>query len=123
MIVANAGLWPPPTPEELRRQGSLSAEQAEQLASRVVGHPGRTVTDPAVLPRPLSSLKSAFIAGPAWLTGFREAALLESLRGAPERTFVTLEGGHWRMLTAPEELATRLHDVSLDGGGGAVPPR
>jgi pimeloyl-ACP methyl ester carboxylesterase len=34
-IVENAGLWPPPTREELRAQGSLSVEQVERLAARL----------------------------------------------------------------------------------------
>jgi pimeloyl-ACP methyl ester carboxylesterase len=113
LIAENSGLWPPPTREELSQQGSLSIEQVEFLASTLVGHPGYTVTDPAVLPRPLASLPSTFIAETGWLSGSREAELLHSLKDEPKWTFISIEGGHWPMLTMPEELVTHLLDISI----------
>ena len=52
----------PPTRDKLKEQPFLNPDQVELLASRMVGHPGRTVTDPAVLPKPLSEIRSTFIA-------------------------------------------------------------
>lgn len=63
LIAENSGLWPPPTREELSQEPFLNTLQVEFLASRLVGHPGHTVTDPAVVPRPLWSLPSTFISG------------------------------------------------------------
>jgi pimeloyl-ACP methyl ester carboxylesterase len=114
LIVENAGLWPPPKREELRQQPRLSSAQVDALASRLGGHPGRTVIDPAVVPRPLASLPSAFIAGRDWLAGSGEAALLDSLREAPPWTFVAIDGGHWPMLTMPDALAAHLVEVSAE---------
>jgi pimeloyl-ACP methyl ester carboxylesterase len=113
LIAENAGLWPSPTREELSQQPSLSTAQVDFLASRLIGHPGHTVTDPAVLPRPLSTLPSTFIAGKNWLAGSREAALLNSLKEAPKWTFISIEGGHWPMLTMPDSLAAHLLEVSV----------
>jgi pimeloyl-ACP methyl ester carboxylesterase len=114
LIAENAGLWPPPTREELRQQPGLSSVQVERLASRLIGHPGQTVIDPAVLPRQLASLPSAFIAGRDWLAGSSEAALLDALKEAPNWTFVSIEGGHWPMLTMPDSLAAHLLEVSAE---------
>lgn len=111
LIAQHAGLWPSPTGDELSQQPSLSTTQVDLLAQRLIGHPGHTVTDPVVLPRPLDSLRSTFIAGSEWLTGSREAALLESLRDCPRWAFVSIEGGHWPMLTMPDALATHLLEI------------
>lgn len=114
LIAEHAGLWPCPTRDELSQQPSLNAAQAEFLAQRLVGHPGHTVTDPAVLPRPLNSLPSTFIAGKGWLSGSREAALLESLRACPRWAFIAIEGGHWPMLTKPDALTALLLDIPVE---------
>jgi pimeloyl-ACP methyl ester carboxylesterase len=106
LIASNAGLWPPPTLEELRQQGSLAEGQAERLAARLVGHPGRTVAEPAAMPRPLASLRSTFVAEPGW--GSAQADLLRSLSAEPTWSFVTMGGGHWPMLTVPGELVAHL---------------
>jgi pimeloyl-ACP methyl ester carboxylesterase len=106
LIEGNAGLWPAPKPEELRQQGSLAAGQIEHLAARLVGHPGRSVTDRAAVPRPLSSLPSTYVAEGGW--GSAQAALLHALSAEPTWTFVTMGGGHWPMLTVPDELVAHL---------------
>ena len=95
LIAQNSGLWPPPTREELSQEPFLSAAQIDFLASRLIGHPGRTVTDPAFVPRPLGSLPSTFISEKHWLSGSREEGLLSALRESPRWTFKTIESGHW----------------------------
>ena len=113
LIAENSGLWPPPTREELSQQPLLSTAQVDFLASRLIGQPGQTVTDPAVVPRPLWSLPSTFIAEKDWLMGSREAGLLKSLKESPRWTFKSIEGGHWPMLTMPDTLASYLLEVSI----------
>lgn len=112
LIEHNAGLWPAPTQEELSQQPSLNAEQVATMASRLVGHPGQTVVDPVVLNHPLSALPSTFIAGSGWLDGSREADLLNALRRERRWHFATIEGGHWPMVTIPEQLTAELLQVS-----------
>ena len=114
LIAENSGLWPPPTREELSEQPLLSDAQVDFLAARLIGHPGHTVTDPAVVPRPLWSLPSTFISGKNWLLGSRESGLLNSLRASPRWTFKSLEGGHWPMLTMPDTLASYLLEVCVE---------
>lgn len=114
LIAENAGLWPPPTREELSQQPLLTTDHVDFLASRLIGHPGQTVTDPAVVPRPLWSLPSTFIAGENWLSGSMQMDLINSLRKAPTWTFKSIEGGHWPMLTMPDTLASHLLEVSVE---------
>jgi hypothetical protein len=47
------GGWPAPNAADLEQERGLSVEQARWLAERFVGHPGRTVYEPAILKRPL----------------------------------------------------------------------
>lgn len=114
LIEKHSGLWPPPTRDELEEQPHLTSDLVELLASRMVGHPGKTVTDPAVLPKPLSSMRSTFIASEGWLAHSREAALVDSLKHEPLWTFRGIEGGHWPMLTVPDQLADLLDEISMD---------
>jgi pimeloyl-ACP methyl ester carboxylesterase len=111
LIEANSGLWPAPTLDELKQQSSLNKEQVKFLASRLVGHPGRTITDPAVLTRPLSLLRATFIAGEGWLSESRESELADALRRETSWSFRAIEGGHWLMLTNPDQLSDLLHEV------------
>lgn len=108
LIEENSGFWPPPTREELEEQPFLTADDVELLASRMVGHPGRTITDPAALPKPLSEMRSTFIASEGWLSGSRESSLVASLRQEATWSFKSIEGGHWPMLTVPDQLADML---------------
>lgn len=61
LIKQHVGLWPPPTKEELEDQPHLNPAQIGLLAAKMVGHPGRTVTDPARLPAPLATICATFI--------------------------------------------------------------
>lgn len=112
LIAKNAGLWPPPTREELDQQAFLNDDQKELLARKLLGHPGHTTTDPAILPRPLSTLPSTFMASEGWLSGSREASLLHTLRKEPQWNFVTINGGHWPMLTIPDVLTEHLLEIA-----------
>lgn len=113
LIEKHSGLWPAPTKSELRGQSHLNASQVALLASRIVGHPGRTVTDPARLPKPLSEIHATFIASKGWISGYRESALLECLRLEETWTFKYIEGGHWPMLTMPDQLSDLLDTIMV----------
>jgi pimeloyl-ACP methyl ester carboxylesterase len=119
LIEGNAGLWPAPELEELRQQVSLAVGQAEHLAARLVGHPGRSVTAPAAMARPLSTLRSTYIAERGW--GSAQAGLLRALSAEPTWNFVTMGGGHWPMLTVPDDLVAHL--LAAHGPRRPEPPR
>ncbi|HEY1177057.1 MAG TPA: alpha/beta hydrolase [Phytomonospora sp.] len=102
LFAANDGMWPPPARDELAGMG-LDGPQAELFASRAVAHPGLTATDPAVLARPLASLRATYVNCTVPNPGMVPAAA--AMRETPGWTFTEIATGHWPMLTAPEELA------------------
>lgn len=104
----NGGLWPVPTREELAGQPLLSTELIDLLLTRQQSHPGKTVTEPARLPEPLTTLRATFISENGWLNSSREAELAETLRNHENWNFIAIKGGHWPMLTIPEELSKHL---------------
>src|SRR5947209_983458 len=52
---ANGGFWPPLGPGDFEGQG-LTGEQVARLVAGATPHPGATLTEPAVLSRPLGQL-------------------------------------------------------------------
>lgn len=102
LIDDNGGLWPAPTLEELKGQPHLSDELIALLASKHKDHPGRTVTEPAAMAAPLGNLHATFISEAGWLSSSEEAELVETLRENHNWTFKAIDGGHWPMLTMPE---------------------
>jgi pimeloyl-ACP methyl ester carboxylesterase len=106
LIADNAGRWPAPTRSELSDEPFLSEAQREWLSTRFVGHPGRTVTEPAELLRPLAELPATYI-------GREKPAHLS--RPEFERwRYCRLDGGHWPMVTVPAELAGILAAVPVE---------
>jgi len=111
LIRENGGLWPAPTREELEGQPHLSAELIDLLVAKQQDHPGRTVMDQARLAVPLTMLRATFISEEGWLRSSREADLVETLRNQRSWEFKVIEGGHWPMLTIPDEISRLLHGI------------
>jgi pimeloyl-ACP methyl ester carboxylesterase len=112
LIEGNGGLWPAPTLEELKSQPHLTNELVKLLASKHKDHPGKTVTDSAAIAAPLANLRSTFISDAGWLSSSREADLIQTLQKNDNWSFIIIEGGHWPMLTIPDELARLLRGLS-----------
>lgn len=64
------------------------------------------------MPKPLSELRCTFISSKGWFSGFRESDLLASLQHETTWTFKSVEGGHWPMLTIPDQLVELLDEIS-----------
>jgi pimeloyl-ACP methyl ester carboxylesterase len=111
LIDENEGLWPAPTREELEGQPHLTVELIDLLATKQKGHPGRTVTDKATVAGPLTKLRATFISEAGWLSSSREADLVETLRHQRNWDFKVIDGGHWPMLTIPDELSALLDGI------------
>jgi len=111
LINENGGLWPAPPREELEGQPRLPSELIDLLASKQKGHPGRTVTDKATLAGQLTMLSATFISEKGWLSSSREVDLVETLQNYDNWDFKVIEGGHWPMLTIPDQLAELLHGI------------
>jgi pimeloyl-ACP methyl ester carboxylesterase len=113
-IARNGGRWPAPSATDLAYEQDLSAEQTRWLAERFVGHPGRTVTEPAVLKRPLAEQRATYIA--CTMGGHSGSEDVAAMRGEPNWTFRTLESGHWPMVSVPDELVALLAEVASEHG-------
>jgi pimeloyl-ACP methyl ester carboxylesterase len=113
-IAENGGRWPAPSAAEVMYERDLSAEQARWLAERFVGHPGRTVSEPAVLNRPVAEQRATYIA--CTMGGHSASDDVAAMRGQPNWTFRELEAGHWPMVSVPDELVVLLAEVASEGG-------
>lgn len=111
LIDENGGLWPAPTREELEGQPRLSVDLIDLLVAKQRDHPGKTVTDKAKLARHLTMLRATFISELGWLDSSRQADLVKTLRASENWDFKVVKGGHWPMLTIPDELTALLHGV------------
>ena len=106
-IAENRGRWPAPDFEGVADGHGLSAEQARWLVGRLVAHPGRTVSEPAVLRQPLVEQRATYIA-----CSFELSSDVVALRGEPNWTFRALDAGHWPMVSAPDALVALLAEAA-----------
>ena len=111
-IAENGGRWPAPDLAGAADGHGLTGEQARWLVHRLVGHPGRTVSEPAVLERPLGEMRATFIA-----CSFEISDDVQAMCGEPSWIFRRLRTGHWPMVSAPEELVALLTEVASERGG------
>lgn len=102
------GFWPPLTAEDYARQGLSDAEIA-----RIVGgstpHPAASLTEPAVLSRPLGELPATYVK--CLLDGDTPSPDVVELLESDRWNLVELNTGHWPMFSQPKELATILLDA------------
>ncbi|KUO06393.1 alpha/beta fold hydrolase [Streptomyces caeruleatus] len=106
-IEANDGFWPSFSAEDLADQ-DLTDEQIARIVRDSTPHPGASLTEPAVVTRPLAELPSTYV---KCLLDWPEpsddvAELLKSDRWE----LVTMDTGHWPMFSQPHELARILHE-------------
>jgi hypothetical protein len=110
-IAENGGRWPVPDVAGAADGHGLSAEQARWLVERLVDHPGRTVSEPLVLNRPLAEQRATYIA-----SSFGLSDDVAAMREEPPWTFRELKMGHWPMVSAPERLVVLLDEVTFEPG-------
>jgi pimeloyl-ACP methyl ester carboxylesterase len=108
-IEADGGLWAKPEPGDLDEQ-DLTPGQIDLLIAQASDHPGRTLFDPAVLPRPLGALRATYVnclrPDPA------PAPDVAAYRDSPSWNVVDLDTGHWPMYSRPDELADLLDELA-----------
>jgi pimeloyl-ACP methyl ester carboxylesterase len=111
-IEGNGGLWPKPDPEDFADQ-DLTEQQIALLLAHSSDHPGRTLFDPAVLPRPLSEIRATYVncLKPDPAVHPDAAAFVN----APGWSIVDLDTGHWPMYSRPAELAALLNEIVRKG--------
>jgi len=112
LIAENGGLWPVLEAADFEGQ-DLTEGQIRLLLAQSSDHPGRTIFDPAVLPRPLAEVRATYInclkPDPVQ---HRDAAAYAS---SPSWSFAELDTGHWPMYSQPAELATLLDELVRKG--------
>ncbi|MFJ1967874.1 alpha/beta fold hydrolase [Streptomyces sp. NPDC087903] len=107
-IADNAGFWPPFGTDDYAGEG-LTDEQIARLVGGGTPHPGATLTEPAVLKRPLGELPATYVL--CSLDGGGEPDPLVSALVRDEGwQLVRLATGHWPMFSQPRELARALRE-------------
>lgn len=101
-IAGNGGFWAPRTAAEYEGQ-DLGREQTARLVAGSTPHPGATLTEPAVLSRPLGELPATYVK--CLLDGPEPNPDVAKLLTGERWRLVELATGHWPMFSRPDELA------------------
>ncbi|WP_405975531.1 alpha/beta fold hydrolase [Streptomyces sp. NBC_00988] len=98
----NGGDWPPLDPADYAGQ-DLTDEQITRMVTDGTPHPGATLTEPAVLVRPLADLPATYVK--CLLDGDELPAPADELVASGRWELVRMDTGHWPMFSRPRELA------------------
>ncbi|MFF4383748.1 alpha/beta fold hydrolase [Kitasatospora sp. NPDC001547] len=101
-LAAHDGWWPPLPPAEFAEQG-LTVEQINRIAAGATPHPGRSLTEPAVLEGPLSAFPAVYVK--CLLDWPEPPPVVARLVADGHWRLVELDTGHWPMFSRPVELA------------------
>ncbi|MBB1255070.1 alpha/beta fold hydrolase [Streptomyces alkaliterrae] len=107
-IAANGGTWPP-LAEAYAGQGLDEARVARILADSTP-HPGRTLTEPAELARPIEELPTTYVK--CLLAGEELDVRVTQLVAGGDCRVVRMDTGHWPMFSSPRELARILLEAA-----------
>ncbi|MEY9996663.1 pimeloyl-ACP methyl ester carboxylesterase [Streptomyces sp. V4I8] len=105
-IKENNGVWPPITAADCAGQG-MTDGQIARFVDGSTPHPGATLTEPAVMPRPLSELAGTYVK--CLLDGDEPWGAAAELLRSDRWELVDMDTGHWPMFSQPRELARILH--------------
>ncbi|MEU3917437.1 alpha/beta hydrolase [Streptomyces sp. NPDC029004] len=108
-IAENGGFWPLVTAAHFDGEG-LTDEQIARIVGGSTPHPGATMTEPAILARPLGELPATYIK--CLLAGAEPSADVAELLTSKHWKPVTMDTGHWPMFSQPRELAQILLDAA-----------
>lgn len=108
-IAGNHGFWAPLTAADYDGQG-LTSERIAQIVGGSTPHPGATLTEPAVLARPLGELPATYIK--CLLDGDKPSDDVAALLASEHWRLVEMDTGHWPMFSQPRELARILLEAA-----------
>jgi pimeloyl-ACP methyl ester carboxylesterase len=111
-LAENAGFWPVVPASHFEGHG-LTGEQIARIVAGATPHPGATLTEPAVMARPVENLPATYIS--CVRDGAEVDEDLAELIARTDWTVVEMDTGHWPMFSRPRELA----QIFLDAAGGA----
>ncbi|WP_043670145.1 alpha/beta fold hydrolase [Streptomyces xylophagus] len=98
----NGGDWPTLDPADYAGQ-DLTDEQITRIVTDGTAHPGATLTEPAILSRPLAELPATYIK--CLLDGDELMDPVGELVESGRWELVRMNTGHWPMFSQPRELA------------------
>ncbi|QTE02934.1 alpha/beta fold hydrolase [Streptomyces cyanogenus] len=101
-IRAHGGFWPPPDRACYAGQ-DLTDAQITWIMDRSTPHPGDTLTEPALLPRPLPRIPTTYVR--CLLNGAGLDSEVAGLLTGGRWRLAELDTGHWPMFTRSRELA------------------
>ncbi|MET8815330.1 alpha/beta hydrolase [Streptomyces sp. NPDC004549] len=101
-IAGNQGFWPLVSASHFDGH-DLTQEQVARIVDNATPHPGRTLTEPAVLTRPLGELKATYVL--CELAGGELDDPVAELVVDGHWRLVRMDTGHWPMFSRPRELA------------------
>ncbi|OXM62911.1 alpha/beta fold hydrolase [Amycolatopsis vastitatis] len=104
-----SGFWPPLTAEDYAGQG-LTEEQIARIVGGSTPHPAASLTEPAVLARPLGELPATYLK--CLLDGDEPSPDVAELLTGESWELVELDTGHWPMFSQPAELARILLEAA-----------
>ncbi|MEU7469046.1 alpha/beta hydrolase [Streptomyces sp. NPDC044984] len=108
-IDAHGGFWPPPEADDCAGQ-DLTDEQTARFTAGSTPHPGATLTEPAVLERPLGELPATYVK--CLLDGEEPLPSVAEALKSENWELVTMDTGHWPMFSRPRELARVLRTAA-----------
>ncbi|MFE9118773.1 alpha/beta fold hydrolase [Streptomyces sp. NPDC007172] len=110
-LASNGGFWPVAAATHYQGHG-LTDEQILRIVSNSTPHPGRTLTEPATLERPLGDLPATYI---KCTLGDPEAGDdVTRLLTNEQWRLIEMDTGHWPMFSRPRELARILTQLAPD---------
>lgn len=114
-IAENGGFWPVVGADHYACQG-LTDEQIARIVEGSTPHPGATLTEPAVLARPLGAIPATYVT--CLLDGADPGADVVELLTSEHWRLVEMDTGHWPMFSQPRELARILLDAAGERPAG-----
>ncbi|MFC5800774.1 alpha/beta fold hydrolase [Streptomyces formicae] len=111
-IAEHNGFWAPLAAPDFAGQG-LTDAQITRIVTGSTPHPGATLTEPAVLSRPLGELPATYVK--CLLDGPEPNADVVELLKSEHWRLVEMHTGHWPMFSEPRELARILLGAAVEG--------
>jgi len=102
------GYWPPLTAEDYVGQ-DLSDESVALILERGTPHPGRSITEPAQLTKPIGELPTTYIK--CLMDGATPSSAVVEQLSSPSWELLELDTGHWPMFSQPAALAKLLTEL------------
>lgn len=107
-LAESGGFWPPLEAADYAHQ-DLTDGAIATILQRGTPHPGRSISEPAELVRPISELPTTYLK--CLMDGAEPSSDVRELLKSPHWELVELNTGHWPMFSQPAALAKLLADA------------